>query len=290
MHGRVQVVVAAALWGTTGTAQALGPDELPARVVGAARLAIGAVALVVLLVVRERRLPALRLARAPVLLAGLAMAGYQLLLFDGVRRAGVSLGQVVGIGTTPVWAGIVSTALGRRPGARWLVGTAAAIGGAALLIGGEGEPDALGLVECVGAGLAYVAYAAWLERATAAEPPAGQDRTVAATFVVAAVVLLPAFAGAPVAPLATGDGSLMALHLGVVTVAVAYLFFGRGLAVVGVAVAATLTLAEPLTAAVLGSVVLDEPFGLVGIAGTALLLVGMALAGRARRPAAHLTQ
>ena len=53
-------------------------------------------------------------------------------------------------------------------------------------------------------------------------------------------------------------GSLLALFLGIVPTAVAYLLFARGLKHLSAAETATLTLAEPLTATLLGVIVLSE--------------------------------
>ena len=67
----------------------------------------------------------------------------------------------------------------------------------------------------------------------------------------------------------------VALHLGVVTVGFAYLLFAIGLAAIPVATAATLTLAEPLTAGLLGVFVLGETLTTTAVFGIALLLVGL---------------
>jgi DME family drug/metabolite transporter len=77
----------------------------------------------------------------------------------------------------------------------------------------------------------------------------------------------------------------MALWLGVVPTALAYLLFARGLRRLPAAEVATLTLAEPVTAAALGAVVLGERPGAVAVAGIALILAGLAvLAAPGRRP------
>ena len=67
----------------------------------------------------------------------------------------------------------------------------------------------------------------------------------------------------------------MVAHLGVVTVAVAYVLFGRGLAGVGVGAAGTLTLAEPATAALLGVLVVGERLGGATVVGIALIAAGL---------------
>jgi DME family drug/metabolite transporter len=67
----------------------------------------------------------------------------------------------------------------------------------------------------------------------------------------------------------------------VITVALAYLLFGRGLTGVGVGAAGTLTLAEPATAATLGVAVLGERPGAATAAGIGLIVAGLvALAAR----------
>jgi DME family drug/metabolite transporter len=76
--------------------------------------------------------------------------------------------------------------------------------------------------------------------------------------------------------LAQPGGISVALHLGVVTVGVAYSLFARGLSLVPVAVAATLTLAEPLTAGLLGVLVLGEQLNLMAGMGILLIFAGLA--------------
>jgi DME family drug/metabolite transporter len=75
----------------------------------------------------------------------------------------------------------------------------------------------------------------------------------------------------------------MVMHLGIVTVAVAYLLYGYGLRSIPASMAATLTLAEPVTAALAGVVVLDEHLTAAGWIGAALVAAGLVLTG-VRRP------
>ena len=97
------VVAAATLWGTTGTSRALGLDSASPVAVGACGVALGGG---ILLVWREPPpSPAARWAPVPVAVAVGAMAAYQPLFFAGVSKAGVAVGTVVGIGTSPTAAG-----------------------------------------------------------------------------------------------------------------------------------------------------------------------------------------
>jgi drug/metabolite transporter, DME family len=76
--------------------------------------------------------------------------------------------------------------------------------------------------------------------------------------------------------LLSGAGALLVLWLGPVATAGAYTLFARGLAHVPARTAGTLSLAEPLTATVLGTLVLSEGWSPARAAGGALLAVGLA--------------
>src|SRR2546427_13198241 len=77
---RVQVLLAALCFGTTGTAQALGPGGASPLTVGAVRVGLGA-ALLLLAVRLAAGSPAVRLARGPLAVGGLRVAGHQLCFF-----------------------------------------------------------------------------------------------------------------------------------------------------------------------------------------------------------------
>ena len=63
----------------------------------------------------------------------------------------------------------------------------------------------------------------------------------------------------------------MALWLGIATISIAYVLFTWGLSGLTAATAATLTLGEPLTASILGIVVLGERLSLLAIVGLVVL-------------------
>lgn len=276
-RGTLFVVGAAVLWGTTGTAQALAPADADPISVGALRLVLGGVALMIFALARGQTLQLTAWPLKPTLIAGLTIATYQLCFFGGVSRTGVAVGTIVGIGSAPIIAGLLGWRLnGEKPGGRWLAATLLAIAGCALLIlpGENAQVDPSGILLAVGAGLSYALYALFSKRLLADYPP---DAVMAVVFCLGAVILAPLLFITGVDWLDEPRGWLVVLHLGLIATALAYVLFARGLTVVLTATAVTLSLAEPLTAGLLGVIVVGETLTLPALAGIGLLVTGLVL-------------
>ena len=301
------VLLASLCFGTTGTTQALGPDASAASV-GAARILIGGGALVIVALAlhfagRRRGATGTSAASTPgvtlrhplpswlvVIIGTAGVLAYQPAFFAGTAANGVAVGTVVALGSAPVITGGLDWALRRRyPGHRWLVATAIATAGVAILAAatdsGTAAADPLGLLASLGAGASYAVYTlagkALLDRGWT---PTG---SMGALFGTAAVVSLPVLLATDAAWLATGPGLAMALWLGLVTTTLAYVLFGIGLGGLAPATVSTLTLAEPLTAGILGVAILGEtlsPGGILGLAVLATGIVVLATGGARRSP------
>jgi DME family drug/metabolite transporter len=102
---------------------------------------------------------------------------------------------------------------------------------------------------------------------------------MAAAFSLGGLILLPVLFLSGAAWIASAQGIAVALWLGLATTTVAYLLFGRGLRALPAGPVATLVLAEPLVATMLGVFVLGERLDLAGWAGAALVAAGLALQG-----------
>jgi DME family drug/metabolite transporter len=282
---RLQLLTAAVLFGTTGTAQALAGTSSPVEV-GAGRIAVGGAALV-LVALAGGRLRLLRAALPLLLVGGIGVAVYQLAFFAAVDRTGVTVGTVVAIGFGPVAAGVLERLLeGTEPTRRWLAATALAIAGVAVLTlaaGTDGavSPAGIGLALLAGGG--YAAYTVIAKRLLRlGHDPVG---VMAGSFGLGAVLLLPVLALGEHDWLLSPPGVALALYLGILPTAIAYLLFVHGLRRVSAAEATTLVLAEPVTAAVLGALVLHERVGGAAALGAGLVLAGLlALAIPRRRP------
>ncbi|GAA3644288.1 carboxylate/amino acid/amine transporter [Microbacterium awajiense] len=288
------VVAAAVLFGTTGTAQALGPDGTTPLSVGVARLVIGGTALAAIGFALARR----RTAHTPnpkltgravglMALTGICLAAYQPLFFLGTERNGVAVGTVIALGSAPVLAGLLEWALTRRlPTAGWIAATVLATAGVVLLSAGgglDGGADPLGLVGSIGAGASFAVFANAQRRLM----DAGWDPfTVAGAMGAGSGAIgLIALPFVDLAWMAEPRGLAMALWLGLATIALAYTLFTWGLERLTAATAATLTLAEPLTASILGIFVLGEQLSASATAGLAVLAAGLVLlAWTARAP------
>jgi DME family drug/metabolite transporter len=184
---------------------------------------------------------------------------------------------VVALGSAPIFAGLLGLRFhGERPDRRWLLATALAVAGCALLVatGGGLSVDPVGVLLALGAGVAYAVYAAEGKRLLRRFPP---DAVMAVTFGLGAALLAPLLLVLDLQWLREPRGVLVALHLGLVATALAYALFARGLKEVPTATAVTLTLAEPLTAATLGLVVLGERLTPPALVGVAFLLAGLAI-------------
>lgn len=295
------VLAAAVLFGTTGTSQALGPEGTTPLSVGAVRLVLGGTGLALIAFLLARRAhrratvpPRPRLTAAPLLLmvlTGLCLALYQPLFFLGTARNGVAVGTVVALGSAPILAGMLEWSLTRRrPSGAWLVATALATVGVALLgIGGGTDAagssgtDPLGFLGSVGAGATFAVIANAQRRLLdAGWDPFTVVGAMGASSAALSALVLPFV---DLAWLREPAGVLMALWLGIGTISIAYVMFTWGLGGLTAATAATLTLGEPLTASILGVTVLGEQLGLLAIVGLIVLAVGLAtLAGGSRAP------
>jgi DME family drug/metabolite transporter len=295
------LVLAAALWGTTGSSQALLDGAVPSGVIGALRILVGGI-LLFAVAARELR-GALASMRAcwPLLLAtAVSVAAYQLAFFTGVRLVGIAVGTILTVGSAPFVAGLLSVLLGHhRPSRRWAFTTSVAVAGLVLLVRPDGavRPQPTGILAALAAGVAFAVYTVLAKQLMVRGVP--RLTSVAVPFLLGGLFLVPtlvlglARAEAP-EQLLTVRGILIVGWLGVFATAISYLLFSAGLRGVPAVTGTTLALAEPLTATVLGIVVFGERLGAVAILGAAAVAIALVVAAarpeRERAPAAVATQ
>lgn len=276
------MLASAALFGTTGTVLVNAPSTSDPYSVGAVRLLIGGATLTAVAFSSRRRRPPGRTALGSTLVGALGVAVFQLCYFLAVDRTGVAAGTVATIGSGPMFAGLIATAIDRRaPARRWLAGTALGVGGVALLglMGRDATVNLAGLL------LAFLAGLGWAVFATVGKHQieGGRDSTtsMAAMFSGGAVLMAPLLIWHHPGWVASASGAWVALYLGVATVGFAYTLYGFALRQLETPTVVTLTLLEPITAATLGAVVVHERILAIGWVGIGLVLAGLILVSTA---------
>lgn len=277
------ILLAAVLWGTTGTAQAFSPAGFDPKVIGALRLAVGGMALLLLAVSRRELGKITEWNKSLVFWAAVFIALYQLCFFAAVSRTGVAVGTIVGIGSAPVAGGLLGRFFcGDSLSRRWYLATLLAVCGCILLSlnSGNVKIDLLGILLAIGAGGSYAIYSLMLKGLLKDHPP---NAVMALVVCGGALLLSPALVHVNGNWLLQPRTIAVVLHLGIATMALSYWLFARGLKQVQLATTITLSLAEPMTAATLGILVLGEQLTSNAFTGISLIFSGLVVL-IARRP------
>ncbi|WP_028937682.1 DMT family transporter [Pseudonocardia spinosispora] len=282
------VVGAGLLWGTGGLTGALlgkvaGLDPLA---IATYRLLGGGLSLLVALACLGR-LPRLgRSASVRVLAVGALSALYQACYFAAVAFTNVAVATLITLGSAPVLVIVAETVQQRRrPSTGSLTAIALALLGLGLLVGVPGDGAGAGLL--LGAVLAVVSAAGFAALTLVTRRPVpGLDAraTVGYGFTVGAVLLTAVSVptvGMGFAPDTASVGLL--LYFAWIPTALAYALFFLGLQRgVSASSAAVVAVLEPVTATLLGVLVLGEHLTLVEAVGAGLLCLAVLVAGLRR--------
>jgi len=283
------------MWGTTGTAASFMPEGVPPLAIGAVTMGVGGV--VLFLTFLRRSLVVLRdRATLPWLLIGaVGVVVYPLAFYPSMALAGVAIGNVVSLGSGPVFAALLEWIVDRRrPGVAWMLATIGAVVGIVLLaLGGHADSThqpvavlpgiALGLL----AGVAYAAYTF----ASGRTIQAGHASTgvMGSMFGLGAVVLIPVLLITGGEILATPEGIGISAYLVVGPMVLAYILFGFGMRTLTASTVTVITLIEPAVATALAVVVVGErlePLAWFGLVLIVAAVVVVAIAAIRKHPGA----
>ena len=275
-RGPLLIILSGLCFSTTGTTQALSPEGATPLVIGALRLLVGSLALLGWCAL-GKRLPNLRTwPLGKTFLAAMGVLGYQLSFFMALKYTGVAVGTVVGIGATPIIGGLMAWLfLKEKPIKIWYPATILALVGLGLLtLTGKISINPIGLLLALAAATFYSIY---IIAGKVIIQGRDADAVMGVLFGIGAIFCIPVFFIFPTAWIATPKGLIIALHLGIITAALAYALYLAGLRTTNTSTAVTLTLVEPLAAASWGIFLLGEPMTVNSILGIVAILASTVL-------------
>lgn len=277
------VLVASVLWGTTGTAATFAPQVSPLAI-GAAAMGIGGL-LQMLMALRQIRSDWARLRSnwKYMLIGAVAVAIYPLAFYSSMHIAGVTIGTVVTIGSAPLLSAVIERVFDGKPlTSRWLIGASLGLLGTILLCVAEakghlsaGDTPLLtssmaGVVLGLVAGATYAFYSWTAHRLMRRHISSGA--AMGSTFGIGGLMLIPLLlvTGGPL--LQSWSNAAVGIYMVVVPMFLGYVLFGMGLARIDASTATTISLIEPVVAAMLAVMIIGERLPPLGWIGAALIV------------------
>ena len=277
------LVLLSAIWGASFFLAAVALAGFPPLTIVLGRVAIAAIVLALLCHALGLSLPRGRAAWLAV--AGMGLLNNAVpfaLIIAGQQFIPSGLAAVVNA-ATPVFAVLAAHALARDEPATTakLTGAATGLLGVAILAGPAafatgGAAELLGILLCLGACLSYGLSGVWsrrIKRAGLAPIPAAAGQCIASTLIVLPLVIL--FDQPWTLPAPPIEAVLALVAFGLGPTALAYMLFYRVLAQAGATNTMLVTLLVPVTALLLGTLVLDEVLAPRHFAGMAVIAIGL---------------
>ena len=286
--------MASILWGTTGTVASFAPNLSP--------LAIGAIAmggggLLQALLAHKKILTHLPQIRTyfPLLFIGMVtVAIYPLAFYSSMRMAGITIGTVVSIGSAPLFSALLEKIFDQKALSKpWFISFIFGAIGIFLLAMGESHSQTLsqhlttkhkvlGILLGLIAALSYASYS-WaakkmIDRGVDAKASMGL------IFGCGALILLPTayFTGSNLFDETVN--LYVVSYMMLIPMFLGYLLFGYALKTIPASTATTLTLFEPLIAALLAVLLVGEQLAPIGWIGMVLIFICLAVLSKTSQP------
>ncbi|WP_231934708.1 DMT family transporter [Micromonospora viridifaciens] len=217
-----------------------------------------------------------------VLTTGVGLAIYQTAYFAAVGYAGLAVATMVTLGAGPILIALGSrVTMGERLGRAGAVTVAMSLVGLVLLLGG-GSADTVSApirgIACALLSAGGYAGVTMLNRKIGGDGTSGSPQATAlGGFTVGMVCLLPLALVEGLLPTSGDLRQVLGLlaYLGVVPTAVAYSLFFVGLASVRATTASVIALIEPVTAAFIAVLLLNERLTVTATIGSVMLLAAV---------------
>lgn len=297
--GIVCVLIASFLWGTTGTAATFAPEVGPLAI-GAAAMGLGGV-LQAFLALRQMKYHAATL-RKYWLVTGfgaVCVAIYPLAFYSSMYLAGVTVGTVVTIGSAPLFSALTERlADGKALSRQWLMACIPGLCGIVLLVffGGRHHSEfdnatfwasfwqqAAGVLLGLAGGLTYALYA-WAAHRLITKGIASKA-AMGAIFGAGGLLLMPVLIMTGGALLNSWNNAAVGAYMALVPMFTGYLLFGYALAHISASTATTITLTEPVIAAMLAVLIVGEALSPLGWLGAVLVVCCLIILSAPHKPA-----
>ncbi|MEK5761425.1 DMT family transporter [Acinetobacter junii] len=292
--GFIAVLIASILWGTTGTAASYAPNLSP--------LAIGAIAmggggLLQALLAHKKildHLPQIKSYYSLLLIGMISVAIYPLAFYSSMRMAGITIGTVVSIGSAPLFTALLEKIFDKKAlSLKWFISFIFGVIGVLLLSVGEThshgptqsisiDQKTIGIILGLIAALTYSLYS-WAAKKMI-DRGVDSKASMGLIFGFGALILLPTlfFTGSNLF-----DESVnlyVVAYMMLIPMFLGYLLFGYALKTISASTATTLTLFEPLVAALFAVLLVGEQLAPIGWVGMVLIFVCLAVLSKTDRP------
>lgn len=268
------VLSAALMWASIGPIAALLPDGTGVAIAAWRQIFGSVVLLAVVSLSKSGWSSWTRQDLKSTILGTITVAGYSALYFPAVQLVGVAIATVVSIGGAPLFAGLLHFQQTRHLSRMWIIGTAIATFGMALVIlpGTQSSSNFFGLILAIISALIYAYQADSISDLAKRHSP---SETIAVLFALSAVVLLPA---------ATSNFHLVSQHpkylalllfMGIFSTSIAYAIFAAGARNIGSHTAVSLTLIEPVAATALAAFIAGEIPTIIQWLGILVSILGL---------------
>lgn len=274
------VIIASILWGTTGVSATYAPTVSPIAI-GAAAMGIGG------LLQAALALPSIRQHSHRVLfykkyvaLGGIAVAIYPLAFYSSMRLAGVTIGTVVSIGAAPILSFLIERIFDHaRLSQRWLAATSLGIIGIGLLClaNNLSHSPAQSTSQLTGgvllgllAALTYALYS-WVSRRLM-QKGLPSRAAMGSIFGLGGLLLMPILALTGASFLHSWQNLAVGAYMAFIPMFLGYICFGYGLARITASTAVTISLLEPVVAAILAVTLVGERLPVLGWTGIFLII------------------
>ena len=277
--GILAVILASLLWGTTGTAATFAPALSP-LFIGSFAMGMGGIlqcGLATVKIVHDRALLAVHCRF--LIVGALAVAIYPLAFYSSMRLSGVTIGTVVSIGLAPILSAIIEYfSRDFQLNKQWAMGALLGIIGMVMLAFSDNASTTiqythvnLGILLGLVAGLTYALYS-WSARQLMLKG-VNTKAAMGATFGCGGLLLIPVMLITGSAFVNSWNNMAVGFYMALIPMFLGYRCYGFGLSKISASMATTITLLEPVIAAILAMLIVGECLSLIGWIGMLLIFI-----------------